>query len=475
MKLNSIKFKISILYTAILGIILILYSSILYFSLQYTLYRDLDHDLVVKAQEVSNVINSYLNVLGYNQRSFIFSVRRVIRQEGEHPDQDKIASLEKLWIQTVDKLNIDHDYVNFISYKGEPIASSNNLDENLFSAFLKASKSSHGKAVYYKDIELGKDKLRLISIPFYYKSKTMYLIQIGTSLKSITKVLHNKLFFILLGIPLVLLLTSFLGRIIAVRILKPVLEITKTARNITYKDLRVRVKTEHADEEMQYLVDAFNDMISRLDKSFKYIAEFSSDVAHELKTPLAIIRGESEIALKKERESEEYKRVIKVNLEETERMRRTIEDLLLLTKLDYSPQVFKFAQIDFIEFFKEIYEQENKLAARKNIVMHIAMPNKPINIQADRLHLRRLFFNLINNAIKFTPENGRIGIVINREANKAAISISDTGVGIAKEDLDKIFNRFFHIDRSEQEAESGSGLGLSIAQSIAKIHGGEIT
>jgi heavy metal sensor kinase len=266
-----------------------------------------------------------------------------------------------------------------------------------------------------------------------------------------------------------------LGRVIASRILKPVIEITRTAENITHENLSERVKPKHIDHEMRYLVGAFNDMIGRLEESFKYISEFSSHVAHELKTPLAIIKGESELALRKNRDAEDYKRAIKINLEETERMLKVVNDLLLLTRLDYRHDVFKFEQIDFIKFLAEIYEQSEILASVKKIKINTHFPNGTIYVNGDKLHLRRLFFNILDNAIKFTPEKGRIDMSIFTEDKIVMVSVSDTGIGISDEDLPQIFNRFFRGDTEGKSKESGSGLGLSIALSIAKIHNGNIS
>ncbi len=166
---------------------------------------------------------------------------------------------------------------------------------------------------------------------------------------------RNKLLYILTPIPITLLFGYFIGRVIVVRILRPIKEITDTANNITHEDLSLRVKTENVDEELRSLIQAFNDMVSRLGESFEYITDSSSYIAHELKTPIAIIRGESEFALKKERDKEEYKRVISVSLEETKRMLKIIEDLLLLTKMNYQPDVLKFEQIELTQFIGIIY------------------------------------------------------------------------------------------------------------------------
>jgi len=474
MKFNSIKFKIKIFYTTILGAILLLYTGILYFELHYSLYHDMDKDLVVKAQEVSNAINSYMDALESNWRAFTFAANRVIRLEGSYPSEGKVTDISNLWSKTYQELDLEHDYICLMSTNGETLVTSRNVDKELISYFLKGIAAPKEKAVFYRDIDFKKHSLRVVSIPYYYKNKQATL-EIGVSKKPIFTILYGRIFFALVTIPFILIFASFLGSVITERILKPVMDVTNIARNITYKDLTVRVGTQHVDEELKYLVDAFNEMISRLDKSFRYIAEFSSNVAHELKTPLTIIRGESELSLMKECDNEEYKRVIEVTLDETLRMFRVIEDLLLLSRLEYQPAAFKFEPVDFSGFIKEIFEQAKKLAAKKNILVQLHIPDKPVYLNADKLHLRRLFLNLVNNAVKFTLSGGAITIVVNTEDKLLKVSVSDTGVGIKPEDLDKIFDRFFHTDYNGQKEEGdGTGLGLSIAQSIAKIHKGNI-
>jgi len=285
----------------------------------------------------------------------------------------------------------------------------------------------------------------------------------------------NKLLYILIPIPITLLFGYFIGRVIVVRILRPIKEITDTANNITHEDLSLRVKAENVDEELRLLIEAFNGMVSRLGESFEYITDSSSYIAHELKTPIAIIRGESEFALKKERDKEEYKRVISVSLEETKRMLKIIEDLLLLTKMNYQPDVLKFERIDLTQFIRIIYEQAKILSSQKKITVNADIPEEAGMVSADELHLRRLFLNLIDNAIKFTPDNGSIGITLKYENQKAIVSIVDTGIGIEEENMPKLFEKFFRIEGKTKDSSPSSGLGLSIAQSIAELHGGEIS
>jgi signal transduction histidine kinase len=243
--------------------------------------------------------------------------------------------------------------------------------------------------------------------------------------------------------------------------------------DISHKDLNRRIPDMAADAEMRRLIHSCNAMLERLEKSFAHVNEFSSHVAHELKTPLAIIRGEMELALSETRDPAEYERVITVSLEEVDRLIRIIKDLLLLARLDYNPDVFQFEKIDLTAFLEEIYEYTSILAEQKKLESALHLPGDGGFVEGDKVHLRRLFLNLINNAVKFTPEGGKINISLAVSGRTAEIRVADTGVGIAEDDLRKIFDKFFRSG-SQHQAEPGSGLGLSMARSIARAHQGDI-
>ena len=220
--------------------------------------------------------------------------------------------------------------------------------------------------------------------------------------------LRNWLYSIAISVPVDPAFDKFCRKNIGQQDSQPVYEITEMANRITQQDLSARIKTKHFGSEMESLVESFNEMIARLERSFKHIEQFSYHVAHELKTPLTIIQGEAELLLRKERTKQEYQQALRIVMEESQRVLKTVDDLLLLTKLDYQPEVFKFEQFDFIEFFSEIVEQNRLLAANKGIGIRMNLHNTstPLMIKGDRVHLRRLFFNIIDNAMKFTPEGG---------------------------------------------------------------------
>jgi len=281
---------------------------------------------------------------------------------------------------------------------------------------------------------------------------------------------------ILITVPafIVIGLVGFMFFLLTRRILATVEDIALTTRNINLKTLSGRVGTADLEHEMEYLAKSINMMLERLELSFEYIKEFSSSIGHELKTPLAIIKGESEIALRKERQVEEYRKTLRVNIEEANRMIRIVEDLVFLAKLDYNPDNIKKEVFDFIPFFADIENRAKTLAAQKQIDLTVSASETTVTVEGNKLHLSRLFFNLIQNAIKFTPSGGKINLTVYQEDNELKVSVSDTGQGISTEDLPRIFQRFFHKDKSQLESSDSIGLGLSIAKSIAKFHNGDI-
>jgi len=261
---------------------------------------------------------------------------------------------------------------------------------------------------------------------------------------------------------------------LARNMLRSIENITVTTHAISLKNLNARVDTSNLEEEMARLAQSFNAMLERLERSFEYVKEFSSSIGHELKTPLAIIKGESQIALRKERQVEEYKKAFGITIDETNRMIQIVEDLAFLTRLDYNPENIEKEEFDFIPFFKDIYKRLETLVSQKGLALSIEMPASPIMLEGNKLHLSRLFFNLIQNSIKFTPSGGKISLMVKPQGSVLDVSVSDTGVGIREEDLSRVFRRFFHKGNPQSEANHSIGLGLSVAESIAKFHAGSI-
>lgn len=474
MRLNSVKFKICILYVGIISISIILFRTVAYINLRRTLFQQVDHQLMIKAQEIGDIVKHYLVAVGDNEEGFVFAVKRAILLEGEHPQQDKIKEQEFQWMMRVNKFDLDKDYINFLGPSGDSMVRTYNMNEKILRGFMKTTDGWKDKN-NFENLNLKNENLnlRVISVPFSYNAYQHYMIQVGTSLEPTFMILKQRWGYNVISFFLIMFVAVLAAWVIVGQILKPVMEIARTAKNISLENLSARVKIEHADEEMKYLADAFNGMIARLEESFQYITQFSTYVSHELKTPLAIIKGEAEYVLKQERNAKEYKKVVSITLEEVERMLKTVSDLLLLAKLEYWQEVIKFEKVDFTELFTEIAEQAKILASLKDIEVHSDVPQAPIGVNGNKLHLRRLFLNLVDNAIKFTPKKGKITMFVKCENAKVIASISDTGIGIVEEDLPKLFKKFFTVG-SKDQGEVIHGLGLNIVQHIIKIHHGDI-
>ena len=479
-KISSIKFKVSVLYTVVLGIILVTFCTALYFVLSIYLYQDIDARLKVRAQETLATIRAYVDIVGDKPGALDFGIRKTFFYDADFPisifDSGKVKRLETKWQERADVMGLSDSYIAYISDDKNRVIVTKNFPSRLLQVFLQIVKLPQQPGqVIFSNVIYKRDVIRVISASYLGLDGKRDMVHIGISQRHVTQLLNRLAQFMAGGVPMILLLTSFVGLIFVNRILDSIEEIAKTASQITHEDLTARIKSRHLDSEVKYLVDSFNDMIMRLERSFRHINDFSSHVAHELKTPLAIIKGESEVILSRERSVEEYKAAIGITLEEANRMRTTIEDLLLLAKLDYQPEIFRFESFDFSDFFFEICEQARMLAAKRKLSVKVSIPEKKIFFKGDKLHLRRLFFNLIDNAFKFTPSSGQITLGLICTDKNIIVTVSDTGVGIPEKNLSKIFEKFYHAGhRTEDDAIASSGLGLSIVQSIVKIHNGHI-
>ncbi len=275
-------------------------------------------------------------------------------------------------------------------------------------------------------------------------------------------------------VPSVLVVASLGGLFLANKALKPVDEITKTARMITSRSLNQRIKLRKTKDEIGRLTETFNDMISRLGQSFNQIRQFSADASHELRTPLTILKGEIEVGLRRKRYPEEYRKILNSNLEEVNHMSQIVDDLLFLSKADMGEIHLQKHRINLTELVSEVYAQAKMIATTKDIKVHMSNDVDGVVI-GDRLKLRELLLNLVDNGVKYTPEGGEMRISLERGDSRFKLRVMDNGIGIAPEDQPHIFDRFFRVDKARSREAGGSGLGLNICKWIVAAHGGEIS
>lgn len=314
--------------------------------------------------------------------------------------------------------------------------------------------------------------IRLLSYPINHGDTLVNILRVGTSLRPVEEMLDRLVFVLQIGSPLAVLVSMFGGWFFAGRALRPVESITHAAQRIAAGDLTQRIQTTSADE-IGRLASTFNDMIGRLEASIRQIRQFSADASHELRTPLTITKGETELALRKERTPEVYREVLESNLEEIDRMSRIVDELLFLSRADLGEIKIAREPVQLDHLVQEVHHQALVLGKDREvetIVGHL----EPAEVVGDEWRLRELLLNIVDNAVKYSQEKGTVEINLQRENHMAKLSVKDHGIGIDAEEQQKIFDRFFRSDTARAHAQKGTGLGLAICKWIAETHHGQI-
>lgn len=315
----------------------------------------------------------------------------------------------------------------------------------------------------------GMAPMRILAKPVLNRNDLLYLIQVGSSMQNIESTLAHFLWLNLLFIPTAALLVAAGGWLLTRRALKPLGSVIKTAHRISSGDLRHRIEATETSEELRELATALNQMIARLEASFEQIRDFSDNVSHELRIPLAILKGQTELSLRRSRSEEEYRKVLESNLEEIERMKNIVDRLLFLSRADRGEIKLNFTRVDLSSLMENVLSQFRVPAQEKGIQTALKM-NGPVTIIGDDLLLRELLLNLVQNAITYTPQAGEVTLSLEKENDLVKISVTDSGCGIPESEIPRIFDRFYQVDPSR--ASQGSGLGLSICKWIVDAHQG---
>ncbi len=306
-----------------------------------------------------------------------------------------------------------------------------------------------------------------------YRGTLLYIVQVGTSMESIEDTLRRLLLVLLVTMPIALAVSLASGWFLAGRALRPVDAITLAAQRIAAGDLSQRLTVSTAPDEIGRLASMFNDMIGRLDVSFRQIRQFTSDASHELRTPLTVMKGETELVLRRPRPLGDYQSVLESNLEEIDRMTRIVDELLFLSRADMGEVRMETLPVGLESLVEDIHRQATLLGQDRNIAVTLGTV-QPAVVQGDELRLRELLLNLVENAIKYSHPNGKVEIALVTEGSRARLSVTDQGIGIAPDDLPRIFHRFFRTDGARAHTKKGTGLGLAICTWIAESHKGRI-
>jgi two-component system heavy metal sensor histidine kinase CusS len=267
-------------------------------------------------------------------------------------------------------------------------------------------------------------------------------------------------------------LTALLGWIAARRGLAPVREMAKVAQGISAHRLGERLPPESVPTELVHLAIAFNDMLARLEGSFTRLSDFSSDLAHELRTPISNLMTQTQVAISKARSADQYREVLYSNLEEYERLARMIADMLFLAKADNRLMVPNSELVDLAVEVRELFGFYEAFAEEQGVSLALAGDG---TIRGDRLMIRRALSNLLSNAIRHTLRAGSVKVSIDRrESGEIHLTVENPGETIEAEHLPRLFDRFYRVDPSRHKGGDGAGLGLAITKSIVEAHHGSI-
>jgi signal transduction histidine kinase len=274
-------------------------------------------------------------------------------------------------------------------------------------------------------------------------------------------------------LPVTLMLIAIGGSWLSRKALSPVEEIAAAAERITAQGSGQRLPSPSANDELRHLTDVLNAMIARIQESYEQARRFSADASHELKTPLTIIRGEIEAALRAGNLTPAQERAMLNLQEETGRLVHIVEGLLLLSQADAGKLKLDLRPVDLSVMLEDLLEDVEILAAPRNIKLEVKIAKNAV-VRAEPQFARQILLNLFDNAIKYNEHNGEIRAELRADERNVFFAISNTGLAIAEEDQPRIFDRFHRAERSRDRTRGGQGLGLSICREIARAHGGEI-
>ncbi|NOZ22593.1 MAG: HAMP domain-containing protein [Planctomycetes bacterium] len=263
------------------------------------------------------------------------------------------------------------------------------------------------------------------------------------------------------------------GWLLVSKTLERVGSIIRSTERITEGNLKERLRLSGTRDELDDLCITLNKMISRLEGLLEQASQFAADVSHELRTPLTVMAGELEVTLQHGKSEADYRNALESSLEEIARLVKIADDLLTLERVGAERGHIEFHEVDLKKLLKKIHEDIRILAESKEIEFKLD-PLPGITIMGDQHTLTRLLINLVDNAAKYTDPGGTITLSLAKDEEFANITVADTGIGIPQEDIPKIFDRFYVVDKSRSGAVAGTGLGLSMCKAIAEMHEGHI-
>ena len=427
---KSIRTRLTIWYLMVIVVLLLVFSGVAYFMLDHNLYQNLDNSLQTRSTEL-------------------------------------ILSTSSIIAQQANELRLSFDSNGNLMREYGPLIDPTSIKGLVQQALL-------GQKTYMTAMTTDKQNVRLYATTFRVPfSNQLLVLVVGQLTTGVTGVLDTFRYVLVITAVGVIVLAGIGGLFLASRVLKPVEQITRTAQKIEESDLSQRIAVKN-DDELGRLASTLNDMIARLEEAFNRQRQFTADASHELRTPLAIMQAEATLALSKERTEDEYKKSLETISQESTYMSSVIGKLLFLARSDAGKEQFNFEDVDLKDLITGLSTNVEALASDKGIKFTVDAQENLV-VSGDKVKLRQLFINILENAVRYTPADGNISVSLVRKDGGALAIISDTGIGIPPENLPHIFERFYRVDKARSRVDGGVGLGMAIAKYIADSHKGKIT
>jgi heavy metal sensor kinase len=330
-----------------------------------------------------------------------------------------------------------------------------------------------GRAEASRSMTVAGEDLLVVSHVLPLPNGKSLLIESGAPLDTVQTVLRHVVLVMTTTLLAAVGMAAAGGYFLVGHALSTVDHIARSAERISVQNLSERLPVAWSGDEIERLSVALNRMIQRLEEAFQHSRRFVADASHELRTPLTILRGELEAVVDREHLSPIVQDRLGSVLEEVDRLSKLVEGLLTLSRLDAGEAKQEWRTLDLAQLAVSTADQMSLLAEDKKISIQCHTP-APVLVQGDQIRLKQVIVNLLDNAIKYTGERGKIGILVSARNGRAVLEVLDNGIGISEAILPHVFERFFRADQARSRDLGGAGLGLAIVQSICAAHGGHV-
>ncbi|QSB25162.1 HAMP domain-containing sensor histidine kinase [Flavobacterium sp. CLA17] len=433
----SFKNRIALNYIITTGLLILVVFFTLYSIVKHSVYSHIDEDINI---EIQNHLEEIREVNGV-----VILVDKEEWEEREH--------------NTVD---INPVFVQFLDTHKKTIEKSPNLKTET----LRFDDSIENFELF--DTKIGNNIIRQVQVPIFIKSKSIGYLIIGMSLTNSRVVLNNLFEIMCLAFPVILLLLFFIARFFAGRSIKPINAITNTSKIITKDNLKTRIPLPKTKDELYTLSKTINNLLSRIEDAIEREKQFTSDASHELRTPLTVIKGTLEVLIRKPRDNKEYEDKINFCIAEVDHLNMLVDQLLLMARFENKKADLKYESVYLNALILDVLTLNSEKISTKNLKVNFDA-EEDYFINSDNYLVITILRNIISNALKYTNRDGEVSILLSHQNEKTICKISDNGIGIAKEDIEAIFNPFFRSDSSGHPEIKGTGLGLSIVKRLSEM------